>query len=255
MEILHILPMILGALSISFYYRFFYKKEYKDFWRDKQTLVLLLSLVIGSVILSLLLLQAGRTDDSIHHGIFQFVSGMTGTGWQTAEIARWDYITVLFLLAGMFIGGAAGSTTGGIKVIRLIDIFRALRWQINKVFLSGQAIKDILSEGGSEQPGEKRGEFTKAASLAIMFFILIFISSIITHLFTGGEYKYSTALFEAASAQGTVGLSTGLTSPSMPSGLKIIYIFQMWTGRLEIIPVVAFIRVLLLGSKPRAIRW
>ncbi len=78
-------------------------------------------------------------------------------------------------------------------------------------------------------------EFTKAATLAIMFFMLVMISSMVGTFFMGSNFNFADSLFEAASAQGTVGLSAGITDPSMSPVLESIYIFQMWAGRLEII--------------------
>ncbi len=94
-------------------------------------------------------------------------------------------------------------------------------------------------------------EFTKAASLAIMFLLLMLGSAIITYCFTHDSYSFTSALFESASAQATVGLSSGITDPGMPVVLEIVYIFQMWTGRLEIIPVFVLIRAIFKGTNPR----
>jgi len=52
-------------------------------------------------------------------------------------------------------------------------------------------------------------------------------------------------MFESASALGNVGLSSGITSPSMPDGLKILYIVMMWAGRLEFISILALFAFLL----------
>jgi trk system potassium uptake protein TrkH len=132
-------------------------------------------------------------------------------------------------------------------------ILKGLRWQINKTFLSGNTIKTIKFNGKSLLPEEMNEEFTEAASIAIMFFLLIMGSSLITFIFTGSEFKYADALFESASAQGTVGLSSGITDPAMSPVLELVYVFQMWVGRLEIIPVFALIRAIFLRTSPKII--
>jgi len=93
-------------------------------------------------------------------------------------------------------------------------------------------------------------EFTKAASFAIMFFLIILVTAVISTFFIGDNYNFAHALFETTSAQATVGLSTGITDPSMSSWLEVIYIFQMWVGRLEIIPVFALLRAIFYGTNP-----
>jgi trk system potassium uptake protein TrkH len=153
----------------------------------------------------------------------------------------------------MFVGGASGATVGGIKMIRALVIKKGLRWQISKTFLSENTIKKIKFNGRSMMPEEMNEEFTKAASFAIMFFLLILASSIIATFLAGNSFSFADALFESASAQATVGLSSGITDPSMSPALELIYIFQMWTGRLEIIPVFALIRALFFGTSPKII--
>jgi len=54
-------------------------------------------------------------------------------------------------------------------------------------------------------------------------------------------YDFLSALFESTSAAGNVGLSCGLTQPLMPAGLKVVYIVQMWFGRLEFVSVFVLI--------------
>ena len=59
------------------------------------------------------------------------------------------------------------------------------------------------------------------------------------------EFTLTEVLFEVASAQGNVGLSTGITGPDMAQINKLILSFHMWIGRLEIIPVLFFLRGLI----------
>jgi trk system potassium uptake protein TrkH len=63
-------------------------------------------------------------------------------------------------------------------------------------------------------------------------------------------FTLADALFEAASAQGTVGLSTGITDPTMSPVIEIVYIINMWAGRLEILPLLVLGRALVWGTKP-----
>ncbi|PSP94786.1 cation transporter, partial [Halobacteriales archaeon QS_4_62_28] len=58
------------------------------------------------------------------------------------------------------------------------------------------------------------------------------------------EFTLADAIFEVATAQGTVGLSSGITGPGMPIIAEVLFIFQMWMGRLEIIPVLVLINTI-----------
>jgi trk system potassium uptake protein TrkH len=56
------------------------------------------------------------------------------------------------------------------------------------------------------------------------------------------SFTLENAVFEVASAQGNVGLSSGITGPGMPWPAKVMFLFNMWIGRLEIIPVLVLLR-------------
>jgi len=69
----------------------------------------------------------------------------------------------------------------------------------------------------------------------------------------GAAYGYPAgdALFESVSATANVGLSTGITAPGMPAGLKIVYILQMWAGRLEFIALFALVASVFAAARRR----
>jgi trk system potassium uptake protein TrkH len=252
MDMLYLLPMILGSFSIPFYYKVIFQKRFNQIWQDIQTRSLLIAFVLGSIVQSYLLFRANAVPAPLREGVFQFFSAMSTTGWQTSNIGSWDWISVVFIVStAMFVGGASGATVGGIKMIRALVIKKGLQWQISKTFLSENTIKTIKFNGKSILPGEMNEEFTKAASFAIMFFLLILASSIITTFFAGENHSFADALFESASAQATVGLSSGITDPSMSPVLEGVYIFQMWAGRLEIIPIFVLIRSIFYGTQSR----
>ncbi|MBN2635317.1 MAG: TrkH family potassium uptake protein [Prolixibacteraceae bacterium] len=248
MEMLYLLPMILGSFSIPFFYKVIYERKIGEFWKDSQTRSLIIAFIVGSIILSVLLFSAQIVPTPIREGIFQFISGMTTTGWQTSNIGIWDWKSVLFIIAfAMFVGGASGATVGGIKMIRALVIKKGVLWQISKTFLSENTIRKVKLNRKSLLSEEMNEEFTKAAAFAILFFLLIIVSAFATSYFTGDQFSFTDALFESTSAQATVGLSAGIIDPSMSPALELIYIIQMWAGRLEIIPVFALFRALFVG--------
>ncbi|MBN1115944.1 MAG: TrkH family potassium uptake protein [Bacteroidales bacterium] len=252
MDMLYLLPMILGAFSIPFFYKIIFERKFNEIWKDIQTRALIISFIIGSLIQSFLLFRADVVSNPLREGVFQFISAMSTTGWQTSNIGGWDWISLVFIVStAMLVGGASGATVGGIKMIRALLIEKGLRWQINKVFLSEHTVQRINFNKKILRPDEMNEEFTKAASFAIMFVLLVLGSSLITIFFAGNGFNYADSLFEAASAQGTVGLSSGITDPSMSPLLEVTYIFQMWAGRLEILPVFALIRAIFWGTSPK----
>lgn len=148
-------------------------------------------------------------------------------------------------------GGSAGATVGGIKIIRVLLIFKGLSWRINSYFSSENTVKVVKFNNKRLLPDEMNQELAKTATFTFIYILFVLISTFITYYFMGSGYSFTDALFESASAQGTVGLSCGITNPEMSPILEMTYIIQMWAGRLEIIPILILFRTIFLGTKPK----
>lgn len=252
MEILHILPMFLGALSFPFFYKLVMSKDIRMFWNDIQARAIILVCIVGSIITSILLMHSDSVSNPVREGVFQFISALSTTGWQTSNMATWDDSSILFIVFGaMVVGGAAGATVGGIKVIRALILQKGLRWQINKVFLPKSAIKSVSFNHKRWLPEEMNAELARAAMYTILYLVILFICTVITVQLMPEGFTLKDALFETTSAQSTVGLSNGITDPSMNPALEIVFIIQMLAGRLEIIPLLVLARILFFGTKSR----
>jgi trk system potassium uptake protein len=254
MDFLYILPMMLGSFSLPFYYRVIYQRKFSQVWKDIQTRYLIYFFIAGGLILSLLLKYSGAVLHPWREGVFQFISAISTTGWQTSDIYHWDTKSLQFIIfAAMFIGGASGGTVGGIKMIRAIIIQRGIKWQINNIFLSKNTVKTMHFNGRNMMPQEMDSELAKAASFALIFLLILFSGAFFSSFFINEKYSFSCILFESIAAQSTAGLSVGITDPSMHPVVETIFILQMWIGRLEIFPILALIRAIFLGMKPRKI--
>jgi len=254
MEMLYVLPMILGALALPFYVRVIYDKNISQVWKNIQTRAVIILSILGSIVLSFILMKAGRISEPFRVGIFQFVSGLSTTGWQTSDVHSWDSASVVFIvIAGMIVGGAAGATVGGIKIIRVLLIFKGLFWQVSSYFSSENSIKVVRFNEKRLLPEEMNKELAAAAMFSFIYLLFLLVSTLITYYLMGSGYALKDALFESASAQGTVGLSCGITNPGMSPVLEILYIIQMWAGRLEIIPVLVLFRTIFFGTKAKVV--
>jgi trk system potassium uptake protein TrkH len=254
MDMLYLLPMILGSLSLPFYFKVIYNRQINQFWKNLQTRSIIILCVLGSIVLSLMLLRSGLVPEPFRIGIFQFVSALTTTGWQTSDIHSWDSPSVVFIvMAAMIVGGAAGATVGGIKIIRMLLIFKGLSWNIANFFSSENSIKVVKFNEKRLLPDEMNKELASAATFIFVYILLVVVSTLITYYFMADNYTITDALFESASAQGTVGLSCGITNPDMSPVLEIVYAVQMWMGRLEIIPVLVLLRTIFWGTKPKVV--
>jgi trk system potassium uptake protein TrkH len=263
--------MTLGAIAFPIHYVVLHDGDYSQLWADLQTRWLLVLLALGVVGLSLqnvlsipvasdafatqsfLPASVGldpQQADAIRDSTFQWISALTCTGFQSAPIGRWAAGGKVIVSGAMVLGGAAGSTVGGIKIIRGYTIARGIRWQFSRVFLPANAVV-VATIGDRKLDRESmEREFAEAAIVSLLWVILLVASTVVLVNVVGPEFGYADALFEVASAQGNVGLSAGITGPSMHPLGEAMFVLNMWIGRLEIIPVLVFARSLLYGLNP-----
>lgn len=254
MEILFLFPMLVGGLSIPFLYRFIFLKNFSELWKDIQARAIIIASIVGGILLSIFLINSEGVSNPFREGMFQFISALSTTGWQTSAIGQWNDLPILFIVAGaMIVGGSAGATVGGIKIIRALLLQKGLRWHINKIFSSKNTVKTVKFNNRYLLGEEMNSELARAGIFTLIYLIFVFVSTMFTVYYMGSDYSLSDALFESASAQGTVGLSTGISDPGMSPILESIYIIQMWAGRIEIIPVLVLVRILFYGIKTRNI--
>ena len=154
--------------------------------------------------------------------LFQSVAARTA-GFATVDFAEASTVTVLGWLGLMFIGGASGSTAGGIKIATVAVIFIAMFSEIR----------------GRRDPEAFRRRIpleivVRAITVATLFFLIHFTLTLAllgTERYAGDAPSFQAILFEVMSAQATVGLSTGVT-PDLSTPGKYIVILTMFIGRL-----------------------
>ena len=257
MELVHIPAMITGAISIPVYYGALSERDIREFTRDPQVRMLFGLFVVGVVGLTAFLARwvgvpyhgdpigyVGRVIESqaFREGLFQFISAQSTTGWQTSAIGDWNNGAVMFIVLGaMLLGGSAGATVGGIKILRGYIVARGIVWEVSRTFLPNHAIEDLQIGQQTFTEAEANDEIRAAATFAFSYLILLALSLFVLLAVLPTNYTLADGIFEVATAQGTVGLSSGITGPEMPVVAEVLFIIQMWMGRLEIIPVLVLI--------------
>jgi trk system potassium uptake protein TrkH len=266
-----LLPLMsLGAIAFPVHYAVLRDRDVGALVSDLQTRWLFVLFGVGVVALSVQNLLAltdafeggwlgletlgvGLTPagaDAVRDSTFQFVSALSCTGFQSSPIGRWGAGGKLLLSGAMVLGGAAGSTVGGIKIIRGYTIARGIQWQFSRVFLPSSAVVSVTIGERVLSREEMEREFSEAAIVSLLWLLVLVAGSLVLVNVAPAEFTYADALFEVASAQGNVGLSVGITGPSMPPLAEAMFLLNMWVGRLEIIPVLVFARSLLYGLEP-----
>lgn len=218
-----ILIMLLGAISFSLHYDLI-KGKVKKFFSDPQ-IISLFSVIFIASILSIAFISLPV--------IFTIVSALTCTGFSLLDISRQAESFKVLLVVLMIIGGSAGSTAGGIKLMRLWIFVKSISWKVKSTFKPHMVIK--RDYGGVNINEDAISNVTQYILLYAIIFVL---GSIVISLL---GYPFTDSMLEVASAQANVGLSSGIVSPLLSPIGKLVLMAHMLIGRLEIFAVLILI--------------
>jgi trk system potassium uptake protein TrkH len=138
----------------------------------------------------------------------------------------------------MFIGGAMGSASGGVKVNRVMLAYEGVRWWFRRFFVSSRVLIPLRFGGKNLSKEISELAISKNMLVIVIYVLTIFVATIVTlHLYIT-SFRLDEVIFELVSALSNVGLTVGFISPVSPFSIKWIFIFLMWLGRLEIVPVI-----------------
>jgi trk system potassium uptake protein len=249
LEMIHCIPMIVGTCALPLLYVAARDRSIRVLWRDVQFRMMVGTLAIGTPLLVLFLWNDPAVNDPIREGVFQFVTAVSTTGWQTSNIGGWRDAPILVMFGAMFVGGAAGATVGGIKLIRSYIMVRAVTWRIRRTFLPAEAVVPFKVGERTVPAAEIQREVADAAVFTFLFMLCLAIAMLVVATFVGPEYTLADVLLECISVQSTTGVSSGITDPGMPVAVEMTFILQMWIGRLEIFPVIILIRSLMVWHR------
>ncbi|WP_226040345.1 TrkH family potassium uptake protein [Natrinema sp. DC36] len=206
---------------------------------------ILLFFSIGvATILSFDAIYPESIEATVRHAIFQVVSITTTTGYASADFNIWSASTKNLLFICMFIGGMAGSTTCSIKALRWLVVLKSFR---RDLFIAGhpQAVRPVRLSG--EVIDEETIRDVYAYTLvSIVFFITATVFLVFDTSRVGLQIGEFEAMSAAAATFFNIGPGFGIVGPFetyevFPMSTKVVMIFLMWIGRIEIIPVLVLL--------------
>ena len=227
--------MFIAGINFSLHFRLI-NGDFKAYFKDAEFRVYLFITVIITIIIFLSLSFQNNlfSSQGLRESLFGTIAILTGTGYVLGDYEIWPIYTQLILLTLMFIGGMGGSTTGGMKVIRILLLVKYAVLETRRMLHSRALIPVKI---GRQTINE---DVVRNTLGFFLFFMSAFILS--TILLSTMGLDLETSIGAAASAMGNIGPALGDFGPTdnyalLPNQGKWLLSFCMLLGRLEIFTV------------------
>ncbi len=235
--------MILFGINFSVYF-FLLCRKYKLAWQNSE-----LKCYIGVILTAILLITVNlittggyfdKVGDAVHHVAFSVGSVITTTGYGTVDFAQWPEFSRVILVLLMIVGACAGSTGGGMKVSRVLILFKSHAREIRRM-IHPHAVEIITMD---KKKVDKNAISGTAAFLSV-YCVVLLISVALLSLDNFGTETTVTAVMATLNNIGpgtsaVVGPFGGFGAFSPLS--KLVMIFDMLCGRLELFPMLLLLR-------------
>lgn len=230
-ELVVILFMVIAGTNFTLHY-YGLHGDSKQYFKDPEfrTYLLLLLAVIAAITWNVHSAGEG-INESFRGAGFTVTSLMTSTGYSTANYNLWPDASRFLLLFVMIIGGCAGSTSGGLKVVRFLLVFKLLKRKVIQLSNPNRVISIKLG-GNVIQEADM-------SSISLLFFAHLLIMAFSTLLFAAMGMDFISSLSGAISSLSNIGPALGTLGPinnfaEVPAAGKVLMSLLMWMGRLEI---------------------
>lgn len=228
--------MIIAGINFSLHYRIL-KGNIKEILGNSELKFFLSVILIATLIIALELIfdKEYSIFNSVRYSLFQVTSIITTTGYATADFEKWSIFSHIILLILMFIGGSAGSTAGGLKVIRVVLLLKFAYNELKRL-LHPNAIS--LVKYSDQIIDEKI-----LLNVSGFFVIYIVITLISTLVLAASGSDFLTSISAVAATINNIGPGLGLVGPTdnyshFPDFIKWLLSFLMMIGRLEVYTVI-----------------
>ena len=236
-EIVITVFMFMFGVNFALYFRFLTGEHFKAFFRDEEFRWYLIFAVSFILLVSFINLDHYHGDFmmSLRYGSFQISSIMSTTGFVTYDFNQWPAASHIIIVIAMLIGSCAGSTAGGIKVIRIILLSKVSRRNIRA---TGQPKKiDVIRLDGKAVDEHM---LSQIAQFVFMYIALVLIGGFVMSV--GSQYDLTTNLSASLTCVSNVGPGLGSVGPiynyaGYSVHAKLMASFLMLFGRLELLPL------------------
>ena len=258
-ELVTIVLMLLGCTNFLAHL-FLIRGKLKTFFRYCEVRFMLMICGFFTPVMAVLLLYAGLSGNvgqGFRDGLFQVVTALTTTGFQTVDsFAAFSSPLLLVMTLLMLVGGGTGSTAGGIKQIRVWIALKSLYWSMrSRISRKRTVYSDSIQKLDGKEFLTARGRLDTLEFIGV--YLSVFMLGTMVLCMCG--FDIGDSMFEFASALGTVGLSVGITSYDASPAVLWTETAGMFVGRLEIyvvfVAAVQLGREIKHGAQKRGRRW
>ena len=172
--------------------------------------------------------------ETLRHAFFQVGSIITTTGYATTDFDLWPALSKTLLVTLMFIGACGGSTSGGIKVSRILILLKTIRKELSLIIHPRQ-VKKIRMDG---HPVDH--ETLRSANVFLVVYFVLLLTSML--LISVDEFDFSTNFTSVVTVLNNIGPGLNLVGPTQNFSIfspfsKFVLMFDMLAGRLELFPM------------------
>ena len=256
LEVVLMLLMMAGSISFTLHAEL-RKGRIGAFFRDIEVRTLIIWLAVATCVMAASLSVSLSFNDlptMLRRGVFMVVSSFSTTGLQnitTNQLAgvfsSGAFIALAVLMA---VGGSAGSTTGGLKLLRMGIMAKSIVSTIREALAPDSARVAVTYY----RLGRRRvsADIVKEAMTVFVLYVSTYTIGALVGIAHG--YDAMQAIFESVAMASNGGLTSGLVAPDMPITLELFYIFEMWAGRLEFVTLLALLVEVVVSVLPAKLR-
>ncbi len=232
--------MFFVGFNFTLQYKVFFKGKILSLFKDEEFRAYFLILLIFTIMISATLVSHHIYDlaKAIREALFQVLTILTTTGFASVDYSEWNLRAKLLLFILMFSGASIGSASGGLKLLRLICLFKYIKRQIAKIHHPNGVYpikinKTIISE-----------DVVRQMISFVIFYYATFVLTAVLIVFI--EQNLVVGVTASIATLGNIGPGFGVIGPMGNYGSlnylsKILCIFNMIVGRLELIPFLALL--------------
>ncbi|MBR1555796.1 MAG: TrkH family potassium uptake protein, partial [Oscillospiraceae bacterium] len=239
-DIIVTLFMLLFSINFTMYYLLL-TKNFSQVFKNEELRFFLGIVAFSAVAIAVNILPIyGNLFQSLRYSSFQVLTMISTAGFATADFTEWPFFSQMILLLLMFVGGCAGSTGGGLKVMRILLLCKTAFREI-KCVLNPRAVVSVKCDGKAVDK-----EIVRSVSFYFVLFMLLAAVSMLILSLDG--HAIDTTVTAVITCLNNVGPGLNEISPSgnfagFSSWAKILLSLDMLLGRLEIYPLLVLFTI------------